>query len=171
MSIDMLRTDTARSVIAGEVAAWAKFAAQFTKATVRLLNDLLPTMTRVAEVLSEPRVPHYEAYLIEIGYQPSEARFLSIWATRSARRQATELDTRRRELGTAMRKLSDAADGSMLVLAGSPAAASTAGPSPGSRTASRKRACRCPLRRSVTSSERPQRETRRLALDCAKWRH
>jgi hypothetical protein len=76
-------------------------------------------------VLSKPRAADYEAHLIEIGYEPIEARVLSLWAIVMGKEDAEHLNRQRREIGSALRRTVKAADQSTLVMARRAAVLST----------------------------------------------
>jgi len=78
---------------------------------------LLPLARNIATALSEPRAPDYESVLIEIGgYEPGEARVLSLLIAATAEQNAGELDRARRKLGSALRQLVKAGGRSTLVV-------------------------------------------------------
>ena len=93
------------------------FADQLRAAWTPLLKGLRPLARNIAAVLSVPRAGDYETLLIEVGYQPFEARFLSTWVITTGGSWAKDLDGRRRELGSALRQIVKAADRSTLVMA------------------------------------------------------
>jgi len=81
------------------------------------LERLLPVVRDIATVLSKPRAADYEALLIEIGYEPIEARMLSLWAIVMGKEDAEHLNRQRRKIGSALRRTVKAADQSTLVMA------------------------------------------------------
>jgi hypothetical protein len=89
---------------------------QLRAAWAPLLEDLRRLARNIAAVLSASRAGDYEALLIEVGCKPFEARILSTLVITGGS-CARDLDGRRRELGSALRQIVKAADGSTLVMA------------------------------------------------------
>jgi hypothetical protein len=110
-------TPEVQAVVTGAGARLLGYVDELLAASAPVLEQLLPLVRNVAAVLSERRAGEYEELLIEVGYEPAEARMLSLWAISSGRRYAEHIDTRRREFGSALRKIVGAADRSTRVMA------------------------------------------------------
>src|SRR5215207_4040248 len=88
-------------------------AAQFST----MVNQLAPAFAEhIAPVLSKPRAPAYEAFLIGIGYPATTARLLSFSVITCGERYAKEVTRDRRKLGTTMRHIVEAPQTSTLVI-------------------------------------------------------
>src|SRR5215213_9474819 len=103
--MSQLFTAENRSAVTAAGAQLRSFADQLGAAWTPLLEGLWPLARTMAAAISEPRASDYEAVLLEVGYQPLEARLLSNWAITTGESLARELDRRRRELGSALRQV------------------------------------------------------------------
>jgi hypothetical protein len=115
--VSQLFTPEVQSAIAAAGARLTNFLDQLMANWAPHLERLLPLARDIAAVFSETRAADYEACLIEIGYERSQARVLSLWAIVMGKKYAEDLNARRRKLGSALRRTVKAADQSTLVTA------------------------------------------------------
>lgn len=109
-------TPELRSAITRAGTELLSFADPLRSILVPVLEGLVPVALHINALLSEPHAGEYEQQLIQMGYEPVEARIFSYWVIRAGPQNAKELSARRRQLGSAMLELVNAAGQGTLVL-------------------------------------------------------
>jgi len=96
------------STVAAASTQLLKFAAELAPVCSAVLGQLTEVAERLEPVLSESRAAEYEKYLIEIGYDPAQARFLGNLAITLGGPLSKDVTECRRSFGGAMREIAQA---------------------------------------------------------------